>query len=272
MPYGSRENSLLYSEIPKKVRKEALLLLSWKQMLDHFQVSWSVKSLGWECLGKLGDVVGWVVGTVNSKDHNVAGYNTRGIAVVEVLSQESLCFLIWDSHLCVQWSSSETAADVASKGLTQQRGLCKVACSLPQITSYQHNAPFFWVSCLGSCCAHCCAQWNSRLSSLLLLRKLRKWNFSCCFCPTHYCEQTRKGVNFPLPNTSTLMPFVTNSIDEEERGGCWSSFPTKRVPGGKECSCHDPVWITSPPQGNSRSPEQLVFAVSDMETVCEGWR
>ncbi|KAH0625843.1 hypothetical protein JD844_034174 [Phrynosoma platyrhinos] len=39
MPYGSRENSLLYSEIPKKVRKEALILLSWKQMLDHFQVS-----------------------------------------------------------------------------------------------------------------------------------------------------------------------------------------------------------------------------------------
>lgn len=41
MPYGSRENSLLYSEIPRKVRKEALLLLSWKQMLDHFQVSWA---------------------------------------------------------------------------------------------------------------------------------------------------------------------------------------------------------------------------------------
>lgn len=38
MPYGSRENSLLYSEIPKKVRKDGLLLLSWKQMLDHFQV------------------------------------------------------------------------------------------------------------------------------------------------------------------------------------------------------------------------------------------
>lgn len=52
MPYGSRENSLLYSEIPKKVRKEALLLLSWKQMLDHFQVSQSGKSLG-----KLGDAV-----------------------------------------------------------------------------------------------------------------------------------------------------------------------------------------------------------------------
>uniref|UniRef100_G3T355 dipeptidyl-peptidase IV n=1 Tax=Loxodonta africana TaxID=9785 RepID=G3T355_LOXAF len=39
MPYGSRENSLLYSEIPKKVRKESLLLLSWKQMLDHFQAT-----------------------------------------------------------------------------------------------------------------------------------------------------------------------------------------------------------------------------------------
>uniref|UniRef100_A0A8C5U4Q2 dipeptidyl-peptidase IV n=1 Tax=Malurus cyaneus samueli TaxID=2593467 RepID=A0A8C5U4Q2_9PASS len=36
---GNRENSLLYSEIPKKVRKEALLLLSWKQMLDHFQAT-----------------------------------------------------------------------------------------------------------------------------------------------------------------------------------------------------------------------------------------
>uniref|UniRef100_A0A3B3WH94 dipeptidyl-peptidase IV n=1 Tax=Poecilia mexicana TaxID=48701 RepID=A0A3B3WH94_9TELE len=36
---GNRENSLLYSEIPKKVRKEALLVLSWKQMLDHFQAT-----------------------------------------------------------------------------------------------------------------------------------------------------------------------------------------------------------------------------------------
>lgn len=44
MPYGSRENSLLYSEIPRKVRKEALLLLSWKQMLDHFQVSPVIES------------------------------------------------------------------------------------------------------------------------------------------------------------------------------------------------------------------------------------
>lgn len=38
MPYASRENALLYSDIPKKVRKDALLVLSWKQMLDHFQV------------------------------------------------------------------------------------------------------------------------------------------------------------------------------------------------------------------------------------------
>uniref|UniRef100_A0A7N6ARH4 dipeptidyl-peptidase IV n=1 Tax=Anabas testudineus TaxID=64144 RepID=A0A7N6ARH4_ANATE len=39
MPYGSRENSLLYSEIPKKIQKEAHLVLSWKQMLDHFQAT-----------------------------------------------------------------------------------------------------------------------------------------------------------------------------------------------------------------------------------------
>ncbi|KAM9849126.1 dipeptidyl peptidase 9-like [Aulostomus maculatus] len=39
MPYSSRVNSLLYSDIPKKIRKDALLVLSWKQMLDHFQAS-----------------------------------------------------------------------------------------------------------------------------------------------------------------------------------------------------------------------------------------
>lgn len=37
MPYTSRENSLLYCDIPKKIRKDALLVLSWKPMLDHFQ-------------------------------------------------------------------------------------------------------------------------------------------------------------------------------------------------------------------------------------------
>ncbi|XP_034737084.1 dipeptidyl peptidase 9-like isoform X2 [Etheostoma cragini] len=39
MPYASRENALLYSDIPKKVRKDALLVLSWKKMLDRFQAS-----------------------------------------------------------------------------------------------------------------------------------------------------------------------------------------------------------------------------------------
>ncbi|XP_077391405.1 dipeptidyl peptidase 9-like [Festucalex cinctus] len=39
MPYRSREVSLLYSDIPKKVRKEALLILSWKHLLDHFQAT-----------------------------------------------------------------------------------------------------------------------------------------------------------------------------------------------------------------------------------------
>ncbi|KAM8940315.1 dipeptidyl peptidase 9 isoform 2-T2 [Pelodytes ibericus] len=39
MPYGSRENSLLYCEIPRKVRKETTLLLSWKQLLEHFQAT-----------------------------------------------------------------------------------------------------------------------------------------------------------------------------------------------------------------------------------------
>lgn len=68
------------------------------------------------------------------------------------------------------------------------------------------------------------------------------------------------------------MSFVTNSVDEEESRGCWSFFPTKKVPDGKEFSCLDPAWIASPLQGNSRSPEELLFAVSDMETVCEGCR
>lgn len=38
MAYNSRENALLYSDIPKKVRKDALLVLIWKQLLNHFQV------------------------------------------------------------------------------------------------------------------------------------------------------------------------------------------------------------------------------------------
>ncbi|TNN31846.1 Dipeptidyl peptidase 9 [Liparis tanakae] len=39
MPYASRDNALLYSDIPKKIRKDALLVLSWKKMLDRFQAS-----------------------------------------------------------------------------------------------------------------------------------------------------------------------------------------------------------------------------------------
>ncbi|XP_068599240.1 dipeptidyl peptidase 9-like [Brachionichthys hirsutus] len=39
MPYASRENALLYSDVPKKVRKDALLVLSWKQLLDHIKAS-----------------------------------------------------------------------------------------------------------------------------------------------------------------------------------------------------------------------------------------
>ncbi|XP_076009264.1 dipeptidyl peptidase 9-like [Genypterus blacodes] len=39
IPYASRENSLLYSDIPKKVRKEALMILAWKPLLDHFKAS-----------------------------------------------------------------------------------------------------------------------------------------------------------------------------------------------------------------------------------------
>ncbi|CAN9500357.1 unnamed protein product [Ophioblennius macclurei] len=39
MSYGSIENTLLYSDIPKKVRKDALLIVTWKPMLLHFQAS-----------------------------------------------------------------------------------------------------------------------------------------------------------------------------------------------------------------------------------------
>nr|XP_057928548.1 dipeptidyl peptidase 9-like isoform X1 [Doryrhamphus excisus] len=39
MPYPRRENSLLYADIPRKIRKEALLILSWKHILDHFKTS-----------------------------------------------------------------------------------------------------------------------------------------------------------------------------------------------------------------------------------------
>ncbi|XP_051930036.1 dipeptidyl peptidase 9-like [Hippocampus zosterae] len=38
-PYRKRDNALLYSDIPKKVHKDVLLILSWKPLLDHFQAS-----------------------------------------------------------------------------------------------------------------------------------------------------------------------------------------------------------------------------------------
>lgn len=39
MPYGSSENTLLYSDIPKKICKNSLMVLSWKPMLLHFEAS-----------------------------------------------------------------------------------------------------------------------------------------------------------------------------------------------------------------------------------------
>lgn len=35
----NRENTLFYSEIPKTINKAAVLMLSWKPLLDLFQVS-----------------------------------------------------------------------------------------------------------------------------------------------------------------------------------------------------------------------------------------
>lgn len=34
----NRENTLFYSEIPKNINKAAILMLSWKPLLDLFQV------------------------------------------------------------------------------------------------------------------------------------------------------------------------------------------------------------------------------------------
>ncbi|XP_058855005.1 dipeptidyl peptidase 8-like isoform X1 [Acipenser ruthenus] len=39
MSNESRENALFYSEIPKKINRDNLLLLSWKPLLEHFQTS-----------------------------------------------------------------------------------------------------------------------------------------------------------------------------------------------------------------------------------------
>uniref|UniRef100_A0A673C7M5 dipeptidyl-peptidase IV n=1 Tax=Sphaeramia orbicularis TaxID=375764 RepID=A0A673C7M5_9TELE len=39
VPYTTRDNSLLYCDVPKKVRQDSLLVLSWKPMFSHFQTS-----------------------------------------------------------------------------------------------------------------------------------------------------------------------------------------------------------------------------------------
>ncbi|XP_078468803.1 dipeptidyl peptidase 9 isoform X1 [Lampetra planeri] len=36
MPFGSRESSLLYSEIPKSIDPDGFMILTWRQMLNHF--------------------------------------------------------------------------------------------------------------------------------------------------------------------------------------------------------------------------------------------
>lgn len=77
-------------------------------------------------------------------------------------------------------------------------------------------------------------------------------------------------MNFPLSDYGIVVSSVTNGFDEQRSGGCWSPFHSGKVPTGKEFSCLDPIWIASPLQGNSRSLEELLRAVSDMETVCEG--
>lgn len=51
--------------------------------------------------------------------------------------------------------------------------------------------------------------------------------------------------------------------------GHWPIFLSGKLPVGREFSCLDPIWIASPLQGNSRSLEEVLYAVSDMETVCE---
>lgn len=38
MPYNSRESTLLYIDVPKSIQKDAMLVLSPKQMLGQFKV------------------------------------------------------------------------------------------------------------------------------------------------------------------------------------------------------------------------------------------
>ena len=38
----NRENTLFYSEIPKTINRAAVLMLSWKPLLDLFQVGFNI--------------------------------------------------------------------------------------------------------------------------------------------------------------------------------------------------------------------------------------
>ena len=46
----NRENTLFYSEIPKTVNRAAVLMLSWKPLLDLFQVGLNIVTLLLWCM------------------------------------------------------------------------------------------------------------------------------------------------------------------------------------------------------------------------------
>lgn len=46
----NRENTLFYSEIPKTINKAAILMLSWKPLLDLFQVGLDIVILVVWCM------------------------------------------------------------------------------------------------------------------------------------------------------------------------------------------------------------------------------
>lgn len=46
----NRENTLFYSEIPKTINKAAVLMLSWKPLLDLFQVGLDIVIPVFSCM------------------------------------------------------------------------------------------------------------------------------------------------------------------------------------------------------------------------------
>lgn len=105
--------------------------------------------------------------------------------------------------------------------------------------------------------------------STLLLSKLGELDSAAASAP-YWIAREPEGMNFPLSDHGIIVFFVTKGFDEQRSRGYWCPFHSGKVPTGKEFSCLDPIWIASPLQGNSRSLEELLCAVSDMETVCEG--